>query len=293
MRIRNIHPTFFVSDKLFDAEQESGQPVRLGLIGLWCVADREGRFEWNSRQLKALIFPYDTDVDFAAILEALVKAHSVVRYSVGEKQLGVIVNFTTYQYISGNEAKSQLPPPPNAIAPELLLDLSRQTPEDSRISVPTVDGGRKTVDEGRETKGEEPAPSAEAAAANETFPKTAQKPQAEQLATTLFVLLGKPQRHRNKLQAWTSQAERLLAELAEANVTFDQLVSALKWAFKGDESGFWPKRVFTMENLVKSAATIVEQHHRDLQPKEPRRKKLTMPKAESLHGGYVSDNPSL
>ena len=55
MRARNVKPGFFVDSDLSEVDFAS----RLLFIGLWCYADREGRFEWKPKQIKASIFPYD------------------------------------------------------------------------------------------------------------------------------------------------------------------------------------------------------------------------------------------
>ncbi len=92
-RIRTVKPELFLHDELFDAEANSQLPVRLAFIGLFTVADREGRFIWRPRQLKAQIFPYDT-VDFSLVLDALVKAGFVTHYEVNGKEYGAIKSFT-------------------------------------------------------------------------------------------------------------------------------------------------------------------------------------------------------
>lgn len=52
-RIRTVKPELFKHEELFDAEQNSKLPLRLAFIGLFTVADREGRFKWRPRTLKA------------------------------------------------------------------------------------------------------------------------------------------------------------------------------------------------------------------------------------------------
>ena len=58
-RIRTIKPEFFHHHRLYRAELDAKLPLRLAFAGLWCAADREGRFEWEPEQLKAAILPYD------------------------------------------------------------------------------------------------------------------------------------------------------------------------------------------------------------------------------------------
>jgi hypothetical protein len=111
MRIRTIKPEFFTHDRLFDAEIETKLPLRLGYIGLWCAADREGRFRWEPRRLKALIFPYDK-IDFARVLDALVTRGFIVKYGKEDSFFGSIPSWRNHQVINNRERDSQLPEPP-------------------------------------------------------------------------------------------------------------------------------------------------------------------------------------
>ena len=111
MRIRTIKPEFFTHDRLFDAEQETKLPLRLAYIGLWCAADREGRFRWEPRRLKALIFPYDK-IDFSRVLDALVTRRFIVKYGKEDSFFGAIPSWHNHQVINNRERDSQLPEPP-------------------------------------------------------------------------------------------------------------------------------------------------------------------------------------
>ena len=112
-RIRTVKPELFKHEDLFDAELSSGLPLRLAFIGLFTVADREGRFRWKPRTLKLDVLPHDT-IDFAAVLNALEQAGFIRRYEVNGEAFGWIPTFTKHQRFSGKEAelKSELPPPP-------------------------------------------------------------------------------------------------------------------------------------------------------------------------------------
>ena len=87
MRIRTIKPEFFTHDGIFEAEEETGLPLRLAYIGLWCAADREGRFRWEPRRLRVQILPYD-DVDFSRVLDALVTRGFLVKYASEGREFG-------------------------------------------------------------------------------------------------------------------------------------------------------------------------------------------------------------
>lgn len=115
-RIRTIKPDFFKHEDLFDAEHESGLPLRLAFAGLWTCCDREGRFEWRPRALKTDILPYD-DIDFSKVMDALADRGFVVRYEVDGKPYGFVPSFTHHQIINNRESESKLPPPPVPDAP--------------------------------------------------------------------------------------------------------------------------------------------------------------------------------
>lgn len=110
-RIRTIKPEFFKHEDLFDAEKETGLPLRLAFAGLWAVCDREGRFEWRPRAIKTDVLPYD-DVDFSRVLDALATRGFVVRYRVDGKDYGYVPGFSRHQVINNRESDSKLPEPP-------------------------------------------------------------------------------------------------------------------------------------------------------------------------------------
>jgi hypothetical protein len=120
-RIRTIKPEFFRHEDLFDAEVETGLPLRIAFIGLWTVCDKEGRFEWRPRSLKMDVLPYD-DVDFSRVLHALATRGFIVRYEVGGKEYGCVPSFSRHQIINHRETPSKLPEPPQA--PENATELT-------------------------------------------------------------------------------------------------------------------------------------------------------------------------
>lgn len=111
-RIRTIKPEFFRHYELWLAEHETGLPLRVAFAGLWCVADREGRFPWIPPQLKIETLPYD-DVEFSRVLDALATCGFVEKYRVGERDFGVIPAFKKHQAINNRERDSELPKPPD------------------------------------------------------------------------------------------------------------------------------------------------------------------------------------
>lgn len=109
-RIRTVKPEFFVHEGIHDLEKKTGLPLRLAFIGLWCQADKEGRFKWRPRPLKHDIMPYD-EVDFSAILEALAAGNFVARYEVNGKLYGYIPSWHEHQKPHHKEFASELPSP--------------------------------------------------------------------------------------------------------------------------------------------------------------------------------------
>lgn len=108
MRIRTIKPEFFKHEELFDAEIYSGLPLRLAYIGLWCAADRDGRFKWRPRQLGADILPYDP-ADFSRVLDALLTRGFLVKYRVGDEWFGAIPSWKKHQFVNNRESTSTIP----------------------------------------------------------------------------------------------------------------------------------------------------------------------------------------
>ena len=110
MRIRTIKPEFFTHDRLFEAEVDHKLPLRIAFAGLWCAADREGRFKWEPRRLGVQILPYDK-LDFSRVLHALTTRGFVVKYATETGEFGWIPGFSRHQVVNNKERKSELPEP--------------------------------------------------------------------------------------------------------------------------------------------------------------------------------------
>lgn len=116
-RIRSIKPESLKDEELWDAEAQTGLPLFRAFVGLWCQADRRGRFEWRPRMLKSEVLPY-WDGDFEHVLDALVTRGFLVRYTVEGREYGWLPTFEKHQWINGKEPESKLPPPPeNVVGP--------------------------------------------------------------------------------------------------------------------------------------------------------------------------------
>lgn len=107
-RIRTVKPEFFRHEALYQAEKETGLPLRVAFAGLWTAADREGRFRWRPGALKLDCLPYDP-VDFSEVLEALLTRGFLVRYENAGQDLGCIPSWNRHQVINNRESVSMLP----------------------------------------------------------------------------------------------------------------------------------------------------------------------------------------
>lgn len=107
-RIRTIKPELAAHEGMFDAEVESGLALRFAWCMLFTVADREGRFAWRPRTLKAQILPHD-EIDFSRVLDAWLTRAFIVKYRVANEWFGWIPTFTKHQVINNRESPSDLP----------------------------------------------------------------------------------------------------------------------------------------------------------------------------------------
>jgi hypothetical protein len=106
MRARLLKPGFFSDADLVDLEPLT----RLLFIGLWCLADREGRLVDRPRDIRMQVLPSDR-CDCDAMLGALAAGRFIIRYEVDGERLIQIRKFTAHQQVHRNEAASKLPPP--------------------------------------------------------------------------------------------------------------------------------------------------------------------------------------
>jgi len=103
-RARNIKPGFFKNADLVETSFET----RLLFVGLWTLADREGRLQDRPKQIKMELFPADS-VDVDACLNDLVDYGFIRRYVADGKKIIQVVNFGRHQTPHGKEADSELP----------------------------------------------------------------------------------------------------------------------------------------------------------------------------------------
>src|SRR6185369_15339032 len=105
-RARNIKPGFFLNEDLVNLPFST----RLLFVGLWTIADREGRLCDKPKQIKMAVFPGD-DVDVDGGLQDLADAKFIVRYEVKAARYIEIINFIKHQHPHVKESASTIPAP--------------------------------------------------------------------------------------------------------------------------------------------------------------------------------------
>jgi hypothetical protein len=160
-RIRTVKPELLKHEDLFELELTTGLPIRIAFVGLFTVADREGRFKWRPRALKLDVLPYD-DCDFSRVLDALMTRDFVRKYAYGTEEYGVITTFGKHQVINNRESDSDLPAPTQD---SYISSTSTREPRvDDALDAPLVHAqgegkGREGKGKGKEGKEQYIAPS--------------------------------------------------------------------------------------------------------------------------------------
>jgi len=132
-RARNIKPGFFANEQLAELPFET----RLLFIGLWTLADREGRLEDRPKRIRAQVFPYDSGLDVDGLLGQLEIAGFVLRYEVGGERYAQVVNFAKHQVPHHKEVASEIPPPEGMPA---VTKHAYDVPNDLRAAIFKRDG---------------------------------------------------------------------------------------------------------------------------------------------------------
>lgn len=105
MRARNIKPGFFQNEDLVELPPET----RLLFIGLWLLADREGRLEDRPKKIKMQVFPSD-DWSIDLLLTQLNDLNLIHRYEVESGQRYIeIPKFLEHQRPHHQEKQSVIP----------------------------------------------------------------------------------------------------------------------------------------------------------------------------------------
>ncbi len=109
-RIRAIKPGIMINEDLCAL----GPYAYILFTGLWMIADREGRFEFRPRRIKAQCMPMWDEIsteDVEQLLEKLCKSGFLFLYEVLGTKYCLIRNWHKHQHCDVREAKSMLPPP--------------------------------------------------------------------------------------------------------------------------------------------------------------------------------------
>lgn len=105
MRRREISPEFWTDEKVV----QLSDPAKLLFIGLWNMADREGRVECKPKTIGFKIRPWAPG-EVPVLLDELITFDLVKRYQVGGAEVLSIPKFAEHQRIHPKEMASRLPP---------------------------------------------------------------------------------------------------------------------------------------------------------------------------------------
>lgn len=108
-RARNIKPGFFDNEIL----GELPALTRLLFIGLWCLADREGRLQDRPKRIKKELLGYDdvTADDVDTMLQQLNDNGFIQRYKIAGERYIQVTNFLKHQNPHCKEQDSVIPAP--------------------------------------------------------------------------------------------------------------------------------------------------------------------------------------
>ena len=107
MRARNIKPNLF-KNELLGIED----PVcTILFIGLWCLADRDGKLEDRPLRIKAELFPYREKLDINRYLTVIERLGFILRYKVDNIPYILIPSFKKHQHVHNTEKPSEIPDP--------------------------------------------------------------------------------------------------------------------------------------------------------------------------------------
>jgi hypothetical protein len=110
-RIRQFKLGYFLNENL----ARTSCHARLTGLGLLLIADREGRIEDRPMRIKAEVFPYEDNLNMTALLDELVGAGFICRYTIDGGNYLAIKTFAKHQRPHPREAVSVIPVPPDPI----------------------------------------------------------------------------------------------------------------------------------------------------------------------------------
>ena len=181
-RTRNIKPAFFDNDILGGLDPLT----RLLFIGLWCIADREGRLEDRPLRIKKTLLGYDdvTAEEANGMLQQLAESGFITRYTVDDTAYIQIDNFSKHQNPNMKEKESEIPPPPGC--------REQETP--NKHSESTVPAPNKNEEKGDPTPADADAESDDQPPSTETL--------LEKRFDTFWEAYPNKKAKQNAIKAW-------------------------------------------------------------------------------------------
>lgn len=108
MRSRNIKTGFWENEHI----GKLSHTERLLFIGLWCIADKEGKLEDRPDRIRHLLFGYDKrPPDVEKGLCNLMSLHLITRYDISGERYILIDNFKKHQNPHPRELSMKIPDP--------------------------------------------------------------------------------------------------------------------------------------------------------------------------------------
>lgn len=104
-RKRDIHPGFFKNEYIAELDPLA----RLLLIGMWTIADREGRLEDRPKKIKMEVLAGD-DCNADELVATIAEKGFITRYEADGSKYIQIVHWDKYQHVHPKETPSVIPP---------------------------------------------------------------------------------------------------------------------------------------------------------------------------------------
>ncbi len=237
-RIRTVRPEFYRHERL----QDLGPIPMLVFAGLFCQADREGRFLWRPRHLKLDILPF-LEFDISSVLEQLAAHDFIKRYEVDGEPYGYIPSWAKHQVINNREAASALPDPHASSTSDSRVNHASGDASSTRHGLAPVEG------KGREEEGKRKDASLTHGENRSLLPEVVAKEVMVQLRISgKYIMEALTDVIRAEmLQGKTP--DDLLAQMVAARKDHDANVGKLKKALRAEEffgqrhwcdRGLWP-----------------------------------------------------
>jgi hypothetical protein len=103
-RKRQIDPKFWLNGDI----SKISDRAKLLYIGLWNFADDNGTIENNPNEIRAAVFPYNSQIKVEKYLEELIKIKKIIPYEAEGKNFLWIKNFLRHQKIDYPSYKNPL-----------------------------------------------------------------------------------------------------------------------------------------------------------------------------------------